>query len=125
MEFESRHSVLKLKKNLVSISPSNNLESTTSLVTLLDAIKQEHGMEVRTDATLCTPVECFSPSPPASFTPTAVYVGLYKQSAAMWLISAPQMRSSYQRVASPSQPPNIWDEREPISPFLNPVQLFV
>nr|CAD7399039.1 unnamed protein product [Timema poppensis] len=109
---------------LLQVMRHSNLESTTSLVTLLDAIKQEQGMEVRTDATSCTPVECFSPFPPPSFTPTAVYVGLYKQSAAM-LISAPQMRSSYQRVASPSQPPNIWDEREPISPFLNPVQLFV
>nr|CAD7258799.1 unnamed protein product [Timema shepardi] len=84
---------------------SSNLESTTSLVTLLDAIKQGQGMEVRTDATLCTPVECFSPSPPASFTPTAVYVGLYKQSAAMWLISAPRMRSSYQTGREPFPTP--------------------
>nr|CAD7455455.1 unnamed protein product [Timema tahoe] len=63
---------------------TSNLESTTSLVTLLDTIKQEEGMEVRTDATLCTPVECFTPSLPPSYTPTAESVGLYKQLAAMW-----------------------------------------
>nr|CAD7588364.1 unnamed protein product [Timema genevievae] len=69
---------------LLQVMRHSNLESTTSLVTLLDTIKQEEGMEVRTDATLCTPVECFTPSLPPSFTPTAESVGLYKQLAAMW-----------------------------------------